>query len=346
MDSNQKIRVGVIGAGWFASRRHLPVLAESRYAETVALCRRNEAMLQQMAEHFDVQQTFTDYITMLDSVAMDAVLIATPHALHYEQAKAALERNLHVLLEKPMALTRAEARELNALAGERERVLLVAMNPPYWAHCQFMKEAIQIGKVGEVESFSINWVGDVRHVFGKAPMPSDMPGVVPPTLFRSQPDAAGGGHLMDTGCHVVCEALWVTGLRAKKVSALMDNTDTDLRCVVNLEFENGAFGSISLVGDSQAQRRIRNTYFGSAGTLTAEGMPFRVTLSSSDTDSVTTDEKAMEFPPQPVENFIDAILGREDVLCTGNDGERVVEVLEAAYRSARDGCAVSLGNEA
>jgi len=100
----KKIRIGVIGAGSFASRRHIPIIVNSQDAELVSLCRRNKEMLRRMAEHFNCNNTFTDYKEMLDSVEMDAVLIATPHALHYENAKLALEKGLHVLVEKPLAI--------------------------------------------------------------------------------------------------------------------------------------------------------------------------------------------------------------------------------------------------
>ncbi|HGJ65740.1 TPA: Gfo/Idh/MocA family oxidoreductase, partial [bacterium] len=101
----KKIKIGVIGAGSFASRRHIPVIVKSSDAELVALCRRDREMLQKMAEHFNCDYTFTDYRDMLDSVEMDAVLIATPHALHFENTMLALEKGLHVLVEKEGAMS-------------------------------------------------------------------------------------------------------------------------------------------------------------------------------------------------------------------------------------------------
>jgi len=110
----QKVRLGVIGAGSFASRRHVPTIIKSPDAQLVAMCRRDEKMLNKMASHFGCQKTFTDYRQMLNSVEMDGVLVTTPHALHYENAKAALEKGLHVMIEKPMAVRAEEAHELDA----------------------------------------------------------------------------------------------------------------------------------------------------------------------------------------------------------------------------------------
>ena len=118
----RKIKLGVIGAGSFASRRHIPTIVSSPDAQLVALCRRNEEMLRRMAEHFECNNTFTDYQEMLNSVEMDAVLIATPHALHYENAKLALEKGLHVLIEKPLSVKADEAKEI----AEKDDLIVIA----------------------------------------------------------------------------------------------------------------------------------------------------------------------------------------------------------------------------
>src|SRR5437868_3967437 len=130
------VRFGVIGAGWFASRRHMPEMCGSAKVTLIALCRRDAEARAKMATKFGVpaERAFSDWQRMLEATELDAVLIATPPYLHYEQAKAALERGLHVLLEKPMTIRSAEAWELAALAKERGLLLGVALNPPFWAH--------------------------------------------------------------------------------------------------------------------------------------------------------------------------------------------------------------------
>ena len=106
MPVQSPVRIGVLGAGWFASRRHCPDIAAHRDAELTALCRRNPEKLQQMADAFSVADTFTDYRELLDSGTLDGVLVCSPHDLHYEHAKAALDQGLHVLLEKPKVMAK------------------------------------------------------------------------------------------------------------------------------------------------------------------------------------------------------------------------------------------------
>ena len=338
----QKVRLGVIGAGSFASRRHIPTIVGSPDAELVALCRRNEEMLRKVADHFSCQNTFTDYEQMLGSVEMDGVLVTSPHALHYEHAKAALENGLHVMIEKPMTTRADEARLLAGMAEDRELAIVVALNPPFWSHTAFVREAIRSDVLGEIEGVHINWLGSAEHVFGLAPMPNSMPGVVPPTLFRADPKLGGGGHFTDSGSHLVSELLWTTGLRAREVCALMDDSEFDMRASVTILLENGAVCNVTNVGNSKAARQIHNVYFGSRATLSVDGMPFKVTVIKPDEKPVVVPESDMPGVPQPVDNFIDAILRRAEPICSADDGLAVVEVIEAAYASAREGRKIKL----
>jgi len=327
-----------VGAGSFASRRHLPDIGASPEAEIAALCRRDEAQLRRMADHFGVRRTFTDYRRMLDEVEMDAVLVATPHALHHEQARAALERGLHVLVEKPMTVSSSDARDLVALSRQRERVLLVAHNPPHWPHAHLLREAVRSEAFGGLESAAISWTGNAEWVFGRAPMPRDAPGVVPPTLYRGDPALNGGGGFMDGGPHLVSELLWATGLRARSVTAVMDDPVADMRATAAITLENGAQATIGYIGDTgHPGRRVRSLYLGSKATLLVEGQPFSVTTLRPGQPPTTVVERDMPPVPGPVANFLDAVRGRAEPLSTALDGLRCVEVLEAAYRSARSG---------
>jgi predicted dehydrogenase len=341
-----RLRIGVVGAGWFASRRHLPDIERAPDVDLIALCRRNPEELARLAERFRPQQTFTDYERMLDEASLDAVLVATPHALHYPQAKAALERGLHVLVEKPLAITTGEARELALLAERRGRVLSTAVNPPFWAHCRYVRDLRERGVLGELEVAHVTVVGSVEHVFGRAPLPQDLPGLVRPSLFRGDPALNGGGNLMDSGCHLVSELLWNTGLSPRAVSARMDATPTDMRAVLTVELGDASrplIATIAVVGDSRfAGRRARSLYFGSAGTATIEGLPFQVTLASAERPPLTLTEAELAAAPTPIGDFAAAIREGRAPVSPPEHGVAVTQVIEAAYRSAEHGTRVEL----
>jgi len=216
-------------------------------------------------------------------------------------------------------------------------VVVVAMNPPFWQHTNYVKGLIESGEIGEIEEVSINWVGNAESVFGLAPMPENVPGVVPPTIFRGDPKLGGGGHFVDSGSHLVSELFWTTGLNAREVCAIMDDDEFDMRTTASIKLENGAVCNVTNIGDSKVARRIHNVYFGSKGTIFVEGMPFKVIISKPNKEAVTVTEADMPPSQQPVENFIDAILGRGDVLCSADDGFKVVQTIESIYLSAKMG---------
>ena len=115
-----KIRLGVIGAGWFASRRHCPDIVDHPDAEITALCRRDPEPLLAMAQAFGDPACFTDYRELLDSGLVDGVVVCSPHNLHFEHTREALLRDLPVLLEKPITIDPNDGTELMRLAKERQ----------------------------------------------------------------------------------------------------------------------------------------------------------------------------------------------------------------------------------
>ena len=111
-----KLRVGVVGAGWWAVANHLPVLKSRSDVDLVAVCRLGRAELAKVQSVFGIPYGTEDFTAMLDEAPMDALVVASPHNLHGAHAIAALERGLHVLIEKPMTVSAAEARAIAALA--------------------------------------------------------------------------------------------------------------------------------------------------------------------------------------------------------------------------------------
>jgi predicted dehydrogenase len=280
---------------------------------------------------------------MLDQAPLDAVLIATPNYLHYEQAKAALEHGLHVLLEKPMTIKSEHAHELVDIAKDRGLKLGVALNPPFWAHCHRARRALQGAQIGAFEGGAMYWTGTNAHLFGRAPKPANLPGVVPPTDYRADPEQNGGGYFADGGPHLLSELLWLTGLHVRRVSALMDSVPDDMRIAINFEMSNGAMVSMCSIGDSLFdQRRVRNVFGAANGTVTIIHAEFETHIQIKDMEPVKFREADLMRVPTPIGNFVDAILGRAELLSPGTHGAEVVELMEAIYESAATGRVVEM----
>ena len=298
-----------------------------------------------MAAHFGLplESGYEDWRRMLDEAPLDAVLIATPNNLHYEQAKAALEHNLHVLLEKPMTIRSEQAHELVALAkargteigGGAEPALLGALSsrPPRDAE----RKNGTPGKRRDVLD------GSAAHLFGRGPEPAGLPGVVAPTPYRADPEQNGGGYFIDGGSHLISELIWMSGLRVRRLVALMDAVPSDMRITVSIEMENGAVASLNTIGDSKhVQRRVRNVFGAEHGTVSIIHPEFETHIQIEEQEPVKFREADLSPVANPVSNFADAILGRGELFSPGEHGAHVVEVVEAIYKSAETGRVITL----
>ena len=118
--SNQ-VRCAVIGAGWWGTTAHIPALRRHPRADLRCVHHRDRTVAQRIARDFAIPRAAASLEEALDREPLDAVVISSTPNVHYAQAKAAMQRGLHVLIEKPMTITAAEAGELVSLA-ERQGV--------------------------------------------------------------------------------------------------------------------------------------------------------------------------------------------------------------------------------
>ena len=136
-----KVKIGVIGAGWWATENHIPHLAERDEVELTSVCKLEEDQLSFVKNKFNFKHASTDFKEMLDLSYLDGVVISSPHHAHYENAKAALEKNCHVMIEKPMTTVSREAETLLQLAKKKNKHILI---PNGFNFKNFMSKAEEI----------------------------------------------------------------------------------------------------------------------------------------------------------------------------------------------------------
>jgi predicted dehydrogenase len=142
------VRVGLIGTGKIALANHLPGFRLCRDTEVTALCDPNASALEDAARVSGIRATWTDPFAMLREAAVDAVVIATPNRFHCDLAVAAAQSGRHVLCEKPLALTVAEAEDmLNAAerAGVRH---MTAFTYRYVPAMRYLHHLVTSGALG------------------------------------------------------------------------------------------------------------------------------------------------------------------------------------------------------
>jgi predicted dehydrogenase len=152
-----KIKMAFSGAGAINQRRHLPEAVANGHVELVGLFDPNADRCRQVAEQFGVTSTYDSYEAMLEHSGASAVVVGTPNADHAPQSIKAAEAGKHVLVEKPMATTREEAKAMIAAADKAGTFLMVGQNQRLIpAHIK-AREIVQSGKMGRVLAFETNF---------------------------------------------------------------------------------------------------------------------------------------------------------------------------------------------
>ncbi|MSR84478.1 MAG: Gfo/Idh/MocA family oxidoreductase [Candidatus Latescibacteria bacterium] len=347
-----KARIGFIGAGWWATSNHMPVLAARQDVELAGVCRLGQAELRQVQERFGFKYATEDYRELLEKCELDGVVVASPHTLHYDHASAALNRGLHVMCEKPMTTRGAHARELVRLAEEKGVQLLVPYGWHYKGFTQQAKQWLDQGVVGKVEHVLCHMASPLRGLLSGAGMKvADISGQSSANLFDpdpktwADPQVAGGGYGHAQLSHASGLMFWMSGLRAQTVYGNMSapGAQVELYDAISVRFEGGAIGTVSGAGtvptDQGFQLDIR--IFGSEGMLLLDCERARLELRRDDRkhQSVGLAPDAGEYECSgPPNNFADLILGKTNInWAPGEAAMRAVELLDAAYRSAVSG---------
>ena len=160
----EKVRLGFIGAGWWATSNHMPVLAARDDVELAGVCRLGARELGQVQERFGFAYATEDYRDLLANCELDGVVVASPHTLHHEHALAALDAGLHVMCEKPMTTRAAHARQLVERAREKGLHLLVPYGWHYKPFVQRARELMDGGGVGTVEYVLCHMASPIRQL--------------------------------------------------------------------------------------------------------------------------------------------------------------------------------------
>jgi len=319
MDS--KIRIGFIGSGGNA-RHHMGQMLSIPEALVVAIAAPNPAMIEAARrQHASLAHVpaFSDFREMLDAMAMDAVVISTPHTTHKEQILASLDAGLHVLCEKPLVCSVADAKEVIAKLEQSGKVGLLSYQRHYQPEFRYIRSRIASGDLGAVTFVNAlqcqNWKNGTRGT------------------WRQDPALSGGGQLNDSGSHLLDIILWVTGLGVETVSAFVDNlgTPVDINSALTIRFRGGAQGSISIVGDAVDWHEDVTIWCEKGFFMMRNG---RLQISEP---AGRYAFETMRGGSSPDRNFVDAILGRDVVHSPFTCGLRVIELTEAAWQSGASG---------
>ena len=336
-----KAKIGVIGAGWWAAANHIPALKAREDVELAAVCRLGDEELKALKEKFAIPFATTDYKELLRHDGLDGVVISSPHFLHYEHAKAALERGLHVLVEKPFTTVADHAAELARLG---ERAGKTVMVPCGW---NFSPMVLQIRRhleqqgIGEVKHIVLHMASALTDLFaGQGLVEAKDAMFQPDNATWSDPKKAGGygwGQLSHA-LTLMFELLKVEPQSVRAVCGLSP-AGVDYYDAAIVRCGNGANAVLS--GASTVPKHVGFQVdlraFGDEGMLLLDIERERAEIRRHDGKDTVLELSAgdgLYDGVRPVHHFVDACLGKtKDNPSSGEVAARVVQTLEMMYSS-------------
>jgi predicted dehydrogenase len=340
-------KIGIVGAGWWALNNHIRLLSKNDHAELTAVCRLGKEELDRLQEMFGFKYATEDYDAMLKDVELDGVFVTSPHGLHYEHAKKALENGWHVAIEKPMTTNANEARELVALAESVNKQILVPFGWNFRTFTRKAYELISSGAIGEIQHVAAQMSSPLKELFNAEGHTYATEDFIKPDLNTWTNPNNYGGYGWGQIIHVLgCLFRIADELVPESVYGLRSNshvTGCDVYNSVCIQFQNGATGSVSGAGTVPAGWKfmVDIKLYGTEGTLFLDLERERLEL-------LRHDKANQAFPivpgagdyicEEPVSRFVDICRGEQvENEASGTVGLRTIEVVDAMYRSFDSG---------
>lgn len=318
--------IGIVGCGTIARRGHLPGF-KAAGANIAAFASRTLASAEAAASEWGSGKVLADWRELVALDEVEAVDVCTPNALHAEIAVAAARAGKHVLVEKPIAATLDQADAMVAAAREAGVILMTAHNVRYAAPMIAMRDEVAGGAIGDV-------VG-VRAAFGHGGPRA----WAPDSDWFFDPEQSGGGALIDLGIHVTDLLRAVVGDEVEQVSAVLrPGAFVEDAAQVILRFSRGAIASMHISWIVEGGRDLELHLFGNEGSLhfTGSGPPL-VRRGAGEPQPVAVPQD----PPSLFADFLGAVASGSPPPVTGEDGRAALAIVDAAYRSAREGRTLS-----
>jgi predicted dehydrogenase len=327
--TQRTVKVAIIGCGAAAERGHLPAAADIPNCEITLLVDRNLERAKQLAVVHGIPAVSNEYREALQHA--DAAILALPHHLHASVSCELMKGGIHVLVEKPMAMSSAECQAMLEAAEEAKVILAVGLMRRFLDSARSVYGALKQGLLGRIKSFDVR-EGNVYNW----PVQSDF-------FFRRK--TSGGGVLLDTGAHTLDLVLWWLG----EVASLEYYDDSyggvEADCELYLAMQSGAKGVVEL----SRTRNLRNTAIitGEHATIEVHLRRNRVAVHHHD-NGVGVLDKALAsvsnegieksfFDPfrSQLEDWLAAIRGERPVTVPGTEASRSVALIEKCYSTRR-----------
>lgn len=251
-----KTRWGILGTGWIATMFAQDLRQSGRTMSAVGS--RSQAQADRFAAEFGIAHAHASYEALVADPDVDIIYVATPHPLHFANARMALSAGKHVLMEKPFTLNAREAEEIVAFAEARGLVILEAMWTRFLPHMIRVREIVSSGALGTIRSVIADHTQD---------LPDD-------PAHRLNNLALGGGALLDLGIYPVSLA-WdiLGGPQSIQATATFKATGADAQVATLFKYAGGAVAVTLSASDSAGPNRA--TILGTEGWIDIDAVWYK-----------------------------------------------------------------------
>jgi len=232
---SDKLNWGILGNAMIGRKCVMPAIARSRNGRITVLGTRRPEEAGDIARQCGIDSLVASYDEVVHDPGVEAVYIPLPNHLHLTWVKKALLAGKHVLCEKPLACSAAEAREMKAVALSEDRVLMEALMYRFHPRTQRVKKMISENAIGAPRL--------VRAAFCFSMAEATLKNGANHRLSVPR----GGGALLDVGCYGTSVSRWLLGAEPVEVQALSirrPENDVDIHLVGNLRFDQGALATL------------------------------------------------------------------------------------------------------
>ncbi|THE11402.1 Gfo/Idh/MocA family oxidoreductase [Bacillus timonensis] len=343
-----KLRIGIIGAGGIAQARHIPAFQQLAEQVTIeAICDVNEEIAKTVAEKYQISKIYTNYQEMFAEV--DAVVVCTPNKFHADISIAALDAGVHVLCEKPMAMSAKECQAMIDAAKGSGKVLAVGYHYRFLKDSQAAKKLVLEDEIGEPIVARV-----------KALRRRKVPGW---GVFTNK-ELQGGGTLIDWGCHFLDLSLWllgnpepveVSGTAYNRLSKMpnqvnqwgsfdAESFDVDDHVTAYIKFQNGA----SMLFETSWSANIPQdeegvSISGDKGGIDLFPLQLNQAKHGMLLNTVANWVPGEDSPDIPqAKNFVDSCLGIDELIVKPEQALQVSKIIDAIYKSSETGNSIKM----
>lgn len=338
VSEDKTVRVGIIGAGAVAQVGHFPAYGSLPGVKVVAVCDVDRAKARRVANRYNVARITDSYEELVGMDEVDAVDVCLPNHLHAPAAVAAIEAGKHVLCERPFSRSSEEAQQIVDAGKKRKVIVMSGLNYRFRDDVQVLKQFVDEEELGTIFYAKTGWLMQAATWSGAA--------------WRKQKKYAGGGALLDLGIQMLDLTLWL--LDMPEVEAVSATTHPKPK---KEEVESTASGFLRLRSGMTVTLEVSwgllmerdfayLNLFGDKGAALLnplqlhkemDGVLVNVTPNFNPSANAYKQSYANE-----IHHFVDCVRTGSRPRSPGEDALAMLQLLEAMYRSALEGCEVRL----